>query len=131
MSQVNGTFEVALTPLADAAETAVISRMAIDKRFHGPLDGRSEGQMLATRTPVDGSAGYVALERVTATLEGRTGGFTLQHSGTMNRGAATLQLTVVPDSGTEGLAGIDGRMAITIADGTHFYEFDYTFDDGD
>lgn len=131
MRQVSGTFEVALTPLADAAHSAVISWMAIDKRFHGPLDGESQGQMLATRTPVDGSAGYVALERVTATLEGRHGSFTLQHSGTMNRGAATLQLTVVPDSGTGGLAGIDGRMAITIADGAHYYEFDYTFDDGD
>ena len=87
--------------------------------------------MLAFRSPVQGSAGYVALERVTATLEGRSGSFTLQHSGTMNRGAATLQLTVVPDSGSEGLAGIDGRMAITIAGGEHYYEFDYTFDDGD
>ena len=131
MRQVNGTFEVALTPLADAGEIAAIGHMAIEKVFHGPLDGRSQGQMLATRTPVDGSAGYVALERVTATLEGRSGSFTLQHSGTMNRGAATLQLTVVPDSGSEGLAGIDGRMAITIAEGAHYYEFDYTFDDGD
>lgn len=131
MRQVNGTFDVTLTPLADDAGSAVINRMAIDKQFHGPLDGRSQGQMLATRTPVDGSAGYVALERVTGTLEGRTGSFTLQHSGTMNRRAATLQLTVVPDSGSDGLVGIDGRMAITIADGAHFYEFDYTFDDRD
>ena len=130
MRQVNGTFDVTLTPL-DEAGLAVINRMAIDKLFHGPLDGRSEGQMLATRTPVDGSAGYVALERVTGTLEGRRGSFTLQHSGTMNRGAATLQLTVVPDSGSDGLAGIDGRMAISIADGAHYYEFDYTFLDTD
>ena len=131
MRQVNGTFDVKLTPLADEAGIAVINRMAIDKRFHGPLDGHSQGQMLATRPPVDGSAGYVALERVTGTLEGRSGSFTLQHSGTMNRGAATLQLTVVPDSGSGGLAGIDGRMAITIAEGAHYYEFDYTFDDRD
>lgn len=130
MRQVNGTFDVTLTPL-DEAGLAVINRMAIDKLFHGPLDGRSEGQMLATRTPVDGSAGYVALERVTGTLEGRRGSFTLQHSGTMNRGVATLQLTVVPDSGSDGLAGIDGRMAISIADGAHYYEFDYTFLDTD
>lgn len=126
MRQVNGTFDVTLTPVADEA-AAVINRMAIDKQFHGPLDGRSQGQMLAKRTPVDGSAGYVALERVTATLEGRTGSFTLQHSGTMNRGAATLQLTVVPDSATGDLIGLDGRMAIKIAEGAHFYEFDYTF----
>ena len=127
MTQVNGTFDVSLTPLPDVSGTEVINRIAIDKQFHGPLDGRSQGQMLATRTPVDGSAGYVALERVTATLEGRTGSFTLQHSGTMNRGAASLALTVVPDSATGELTGLDGRMAIRIVEGAHFYEFDYLF----
>ena len=82
--------------------------------------------MLAVRTDVEGSAGYVAMERVTGTLHGRSGAFTLQHSGTMTRGAQQLSVTVVPDSGTEELAGLAGKMTIDIVDGKHFYSFDYT-----
>ena len=126
-TRATGTFEVKLTPHpADeaSAETAV-GRMAIDKRFHGELDGTSRGEMLAAGTGVKGSAGYVAIEKVTATLGGRRGSFVLQHSGTMTRGAPRLEITVVPDSGTEQLAGITGAMTIEVADGKHSYSFDY------
>jgi len=82
--------------------------------------------MLAAQTGVKGSAGYVAMERVTGILQGRSGSFVLQHAGTMNRGVPTLSVTVVPDSGTEQLAGLSGKMNIIIADGKHSYEFDYT-----
>ena len=75
---------------------------------------------------MEGSAGYVALEQVTGTLHGRTGTFYLQHSGTMDRGAPTLSVTVVPDSGTGALTGLTGRMNIIIEAGAHPYEFDYT-----
>src|SRR3954469_13202308 len=100
--KAGGTFEVKLTPLA-AAEgfgDPSVGRMAIEKQFQGDLDATSKGEMLATRTAVDGSAGYVALERVTGSLHGRAGSFSLQHSGTMDRGSARLSVTVVPDSGT-------------------------------
>jgi hypothetical protein len=100
--------------------------MAIDKIFRGDLEGTSKGEMLAAGTPVKGSAGYVAIEKVSGTLEGRQGTFILQHSGTMNRGAAQLTVTVVPDSGTGQLTGLSGRMNIVIEAGNHSYEFDYT-----
>ncbi len=100
--------------------------MSINKIFSGDLEGASHGEMLSVMTAVKGSAGYVALERVTGTLHGRTGSFVLQHSGTMTRGAAELSVTVVPDSGEGQLAGIAGRLTIIIADGKHSYEFDYT-----
>ena len=77
-------------------------------------------------TDVQGSAGYVAMERVNGKLHGRNGTFALQHSGTMTRGAPQLIITVVPDSGTGELAGLSGKMTINIVDGKHFYEFDYT-----
>lgn len=131
MKHVHGAFDVKLAPQEDTVGDPSIARMAIDKQFHGPLTGVSRGQMLAFRSEVDGSAGYVAMERVTATLEGRAGSFTLQHSGTMNRGAASLTLTVVPDSATGALAGLDGNMAINIVDGAHFYDFDYVFLDAE
>jgi hypothetical protein len=100
--------------------------MSIDKQFHGDLEATSRGEMLTAGTDVPGSAGYVAMERVTGRLHGRSGAFLLQHSGTMTRGAPQLAITVVPDSGTGELAGLGGRMAITITDGRHSYDFDYT-----
>jgi hypothetical protein len=123
-STATGHFDVKLTPIADG--TADVGRMTIDKTFHGDLEASSIGQMLAVRTPTDGSAGYVAMERVTGTLAGKTGSFALQHSGSMDKGAQSLSVTVVPDSGTDGLTGIAGRMNIIIEGGKHRYEFEYT-----
>ena len=100
--------------------------MSIDKRFHGDLEGTSRGEMLAARTAEPGSAGYVAMERVTGKLHGREGTFVLQHTGTMTRGTPTLGVTVVPDSGTGELAGLAGEMTIVIEEGKHSYVFDYT-----
>jgi hypothetical protein len=127
-SRASGTFDVQLAPqtVADTALTASLSRLSLDKQFRGELEGTSKGEMLAAGTGVEGSAGYVAIERVSGTLHGRRGTFVLQHSGTMTRGAPELRITVVPDSGTDELAGLAGTMMITIADGKHFYDFEYT-----
>jgi hypothetical protein len=100
-----------------------IAVMSINKTF-GDLQGSSVGQMLAFRTPVQGSAGYVAMERQTATLAGR--GSTLQHNGVMTRGVPELSVIVVPDSGSEGLLGLTGTLDITISDGRHDYRLQYT-----
>lgn len=127
--KVTGTFEVKVTPQKPdnpPAEAAGFGRMSIDKVFHGGLEATSKGEMLAAMSPVKGSAGYVAMERVTGTLDGKTGSFVLQHSGSMDKGAQSLSVTVVPDSGTGELAGITGTMTIDIADGKHSYTFEYT-----
>jgi hypothetical protein len=100
--------------------------MSLSKRFEGDLTAVGQGEMLTALTPVKGSAGYVAIERVTGTLHGKAGGFVFQHSGTMNRGAQELSIRVVPGSGTGQLAGIEGNFKIDIVDGTHYYEFEYT-----
>ncbi len=127
-THARGAFEVKLTPQPPGveAEDSMVSRLMIDKRFHGDLEGTSRGQMLAATTGEQGSAGYVAIELVRGTLEGRTGTFMLQHSGTMARGAPHLSVSVIPDSGTGELVGLTGQMSITIADGKHSYEFEYT-----
>lgn len=123
-----GTFDVKVVPEGndDKAAGSSLGRMSLDKQYHDGLDGTSKGQMLTAGTDVKGSAGYVAMERFTGTLDGRKGSFVLQHTGTMNRGALQLSITVVPDSGTGELVGITGKMAIIIADGKHSYDFEYT-----
>lgn len=126
-THASGTFDVKMTAqVPDDKVAAAVGRFSIDKQFHGELEGTSKGEMLAISTAVPGSAGYVAMEQITGTLNGRTGTFALQHTGTMTRGAPQLSVTVVPDSGTGELSGLSGKLDIKIADGKHFYEFDYT-----
>ncbi len=127
--KVTGPFDVKLVPeTGGMAAEAGIGSMALDKTYHGELDAIGKGVMLAVRTAVDGSAGYVAMERVTGTLRGRSGSFVLQHGGTMTRGAQSLSIQVVPDSGTGELAGLSGSMGIIIAGKAHTYEFEYSLD---
>jgi hypothetical protein len=126
-SQANGSFEVKLLP--QTTEEKALSRMSIDKQFHGDLEATSKGEMLAAMTSVKGSAGYVAMERVSGLLHGRAGTFVLQHSSTMTRGTAQQSVTVVPDSGTDQLAGLTGKMAIIIKDGKHSYQFEYELEE--
>jgi hypothetical protein len=126
--RATGTFEVVMQPLSgpDAAPGASLGRMSLDKQFYGDLRAVGKGDMLTALTGVDGSAGYVALERVVGTLDGRNGSFVFQHSGIMNRGDQHLSISVVPDSGTEQLIGISGVFSLTIVDGKHGYVFDYS-----
>jgi len=126
--RATGPFDVKMTP--EAADTegegSALGRMAITKTYHGDLEATARGTMLTAGTSVEGSAAYVAVERVTGTLHGRRGTFALQHMGTMTRGEPSLTITVVPDSGTGELAGLSGKLAIVIVGGKHSYELDYT-----
>jgi hypothetical protein len=132
MKKAVGTFEVKLAPLPhyNASENANLARMSIDKQFRGDLVATSQGEMLSAGTATKGSAGYVAIERVSGKLHDRSGSFVLQHNATMNRGAPSLNIVVIPDSGTEGLAGLSGAMHIVIDKGMHSYEFEFSFSDG-
>ena len=125
--RASGRFEVKLAPLEpyNRDPAAALGRMSIDKAFEGDLRATSRGEMLSAGSPQSGSAGYVAIERVTGTLNGRRGSFSLQHNATMHRGAFALNIIVVPGSGTDELEGLGGTMDIIIADGEHSYEFDY------
>jgi len=122
-----GEFVVALKPLAfeGADPEYKLGRMSIDKQITGDLTASTVGQMLSAMTSTDGSAGYVALERVAGVLHGRRGTFVLQHNGRMNRGVPSLVVTVVPDSGTGELIGLEGEFKINIEEGKHSYEFTY------
>ncbi|VVD76024.1 DUF3224 domain-containing protein [Pandoraea fibrosis] len=122
-----GHFDIQLEPqtLSGVAESTGLGRLSLNKTYHGDLQATSQGEMLSFRSSTQGSAGYVAMEKVSGTLHGRSGTFVLQHSATMTRGAPAQSIDVVPDSGTDALSGISGSLIITIADGKHFYAFDY------
>lgn len=127
-----GPFKVSMQPQSapDPAPPEVagitLGRLLLDKRYEGDLQATAQGQMLSAMTSTKGSAGYVAIEQVTGTLQGRSGSFVLQHSGLMDRGTPQLSVSVVPDSGTGELAGLAGRLAIRISEAGHFYDFDYS-----
>ena len=122
-----GTFEVKITPLAaDAGDKTGIGRLTLDKKIFGDLEGTSWGQMLGFRCATEGSAGAVAMEKVTGKLGGRSGSFLLLHKSTMKSNVPHMDITVVPDSGTGELTGISGTFTIIIEGGKHLYEFAYT-----
>lgn len=129
--QAKGEFEVKRMPQEelDIGGGASVGHSRFDKRFRGPLDASSVVHMLAVMTPTPGSGAYVAIERVEGSLDGRRGTFHLQHNGIMDRGKPSLDLTVIPDSGTGDLEGLHGRMSIDITGGKHYYTFDYGFRD--
>jgi hypothetical protein len=124
----NGTFAVQMKPQDDtsAADGVSLGRMQLDKSFVGDLVGAGKGQMLTAMTAVKGSAGYVAIERVSGSLHGKVGSFVMQHSGTMDKGAQQLLITLVPDSGTGALVGIRGVFQLRVEAGQHHYALDYT-----
>jgi hypothetical protein len=125
-----GTFDVQMTPLSDetlSATTNKLAGMSLAKQFQGELQGKSAGQMLTAMTATEGSAGYVAIEQVTGRLQGRQGSFVLQHYGIMGGGEQNLTITIVPDSGTDELAGVSGTMSIAVDEnGKHTYDLAYS-----
>ena len=129
--RATGTFDVKIAPQKPdnpPAEASGLGRMSIDKQFHGDLEAVSQGEMLSLLNRDIGSGGYVALERVTGTLQGRTGTFAFQHHATLTRGAPILSIVVVPDSGSGELTGISGTMDIRLENGQHYYDFDYSLE---
>lgn len=126
--QAKGEFDVKVTPQPpdEKGSDPLLGRMSIDKHYHGDLEATGVGQMLTGGDYKTGSAGYVAMEKVSGTLKGQKGTFLIQHTGMLNKGAATLSIIIVPDTGTGQLVGIAGKMDVKITDGKHFYELEYT-----
>jgi hypothetical protein len=126
-----GTFEVQVVPVPVDAYTdaTTLGRMTIDKQFSGDLVGIGKGQMITGMGTAKGSAAYSAIERVTGTMHGRQGSFLMQHTGIMTRGEQSLVITIIPDSGTDGLTGISGAFHLTIEGKVHKYDIEYTLPD--
>jgi hypothetical protein len=127
MPRIEGTFTITAQPEPpfETSDDVVLGRTTFAKVFVGPLDATSTVWMTYARIPKTGSGGYVAIERVVGSLDGRAGSFILQHGGVMDRGTTSLSLAVVPDSATAQLVGLRGRMEIQVIDGVHRYVFEY------
>ncbi|MBP6750375.1 MAG: DUF3224 domain-containing protein [Xanthomonadaceae bacterium] len=127
MPRIEGEFEIirALQPNLDLGGGLEAMHVRFEKRFHGPLDATSVVQMMGFMTATEGSGAYVAIERIAGILDGHEGAFVVHHTGRMDRGEPQLRIGVVPDSGTEGLAGLRGEMTIEIVEGRHRYTFEY------
>jgi hypothetical protein len=128
--RASGTFVVKISPVESSAiaKEVGLGRMTIDKTFAGDLEGTSRGEMLTGGSESTGAMAYVALERVTASLSGRNGSFLLMHNASMLKSdpdSGVMQIAVVPQSGTDELAGLAGKMTITITDGKHNFDFEY------
>jgi hypothetical protein len=132
LQHAGGSFSVEVkpqTPDNPAAEGSGLSRLSLQKRFQGDLEGTGQGEMLGAG---DGktSGGYVALEKISGTLGGRKGSFVMIHRALMVGGVPQeWTIEVVPGSGTDELQGLSGSMKIIIADGKHSYEFAYSLAD--
>jgi hypothetical protein len=120
-----GTFTVDVKPLTPTTAGG-IARYTINKQLHGGLEATSQGEMFSAGDPRQGTAGYVAMELVTGTLDGRHGSFVLQHMATMDATGQHMTVTVTPGSGTGELTGLTGTFVIKIEGGKHFYSFEYT-----
>ena len=121
----HGAFTVKVQPLSPAPAEG-LSRFSLDKEIHGDLEATSKGEMLGGGDYKLGMAGYVAMELITGTLNGKHGSFALQHSSTMDQSGNKMNIIVVPGSGTGELKGIAGTFTIRIENGQHFYDLDYT-----
>ena len=118
-----GTFDVDAKP---AATDAPYGRVLLKKHYHGTLEADAQGEMLTGGDYKTGTAGYVAMETISGTLDGHPGTFQLMQLGTMDAGKPDLRVTVVPGSGTGALHGLTGTLKIDIVAGKHTYTLDYT-----
>ncbi len=126
MTIAEGTFDVTLSPLPPEADE-VWGRMSLTKTWHGAIEGTGRGLMMSAGDPGRGRAGYVALESVDGTLDGRRGTFCLQQCGTMDGESVQLDYMVVPGSGTGELEGLTGTLSLTVEpEGIHRYSLEYT-----
>jgi hypothetical protein len=121
----HGTFTVDVHPLTPPPAEG-LGRFSIDKQIHGDLEATTKGEMFSAGDPKQGVAGYVAIELVTGTLNGKHGMFALQHFATMDASGPKMQVQIVPGSGTGDLKGITGTFTIKIENRQHFYDLDYT-----
>ena len=119
-----GPFDVEITP-QESAPDAAVARMLLYKEFHGDLEAIAHGEMMAAGEPLTGAGVYVAIDRVTGTLHGRSGSFLMAHRGVRNADGQELSIVIVPGSGTGQLTGITGTVGIEIAGKEHFYSVEY------
>lgn len=129
--QATGEFQIQFEPQVPSfkgSNEVRIGRMSLRKKYTGSLEALSVGEMLSATAPVDGHAGYIALEQVSGVLSGLKGSFVLQHFGIKNPHAQEHRVEILPGSGTGDLAKLKGAMRIRVEGNKHYYELNYSVD---
>lgn len=113
MTSIRVPFTIAARPSDPAdGEAPVVGLTVFDKQFvSDTLIGTSVVHMVSA-LGATGPLAYVALERVEGSIGELVGAFVLRHVGAIVNGTPSLQIEVVPGSGTGGLTGLTGRGTI-------------------
>jgi len=100
-------------PYSEGQGLPKLTRASIRRTFTGDIEGEGRVEYLMMYRP-DGSATFVGFERIDGRIEGKSGTFVLQRTGTFEGGVATESYAVVPGSGTGELHGLrgDGTSAV-------------------
>jgi hypothetical protein len=127
MPRAQGTFEIDRFDTAephDQRDGVTLTRAHITKTFHGDLVGGSETDIIMVHTEIP--AAYAGIERFEGEVQGRKGGFVLQHNAGSRAGEMWMTWQIVETSGTGALAGIRGEGQIIVGPGgEHSYVLDY------
>lgn len=111
----------------DETDGFVLGRAKVTKLFHGDAEGSTSIAHLVLATKGETGVAYGGLERFAGNLNGRKGGFALQHdAGPETEGG--MRWSILPGSGSGELAGIHGLGSITHDAGKHSYEITYDLD---
>ena len=124
MQHAEGEFTIAMKPLTPAPADG-LTRFSINKMIHGDMEATTKGEVFAGGDYTKGTAGYVAIEVVTGSLEGKQGSFALMQMATMDASGPQLTAKVVPGSGTGALAGISGTFTMDPSGGRHRWTLEY------
>ena len=131
MSKASGTFEV--TPGSEEAFHEIddgpkLTHATGTQRFTGDLQADGAVDWLMCYLP-DRSATFVGIQQIEGSIAGRTGTFVMRAVGSHDGTGSKATWTIVPGSGTDGLAGITGEGSFHAAGGrTVSYELEYRFD---
>lgn len=102
-------------------------RATVAKTFQGEVEGTSTAELLMVRAGDEGGEGYVATERITGAIRGRTGSFVVQHGGISSRDVHQFGY-IVKDSGTGDLQGIVGACRYQHDETGARFSLDYDFE---
>jgi len=115
---LEGTFQITgwdETPYCENDDGSKQTHAKITQGYTGDIDGLSKLQYLMSYTR-DGNAVFVGFENVSCTIDGKSGGFVIQHNGKFEAGVASSHFIIVEGSGTQGLVDISGTGTFTSAD---------------
>ncbi len=107
---------------------AKLTHTVVGTTYTGDIQGTSKLQHLMSYVG-DGTTGtFIALEQISGTLGGKKGTFVLRHEGTFDKTSVSGKLSIVPGSGTDELAGLNGTGAYELEGHRETYPLNLNYD---